>query len=189
MLENNEPLPESLPVDKLMECLAEATEHLSLEYKKLRNERNNLKVAKRCLEHIISKNVKKLKYTSFDDFHFAPDNLKTPELCLKAVEKDWLSLQDVPENLRTEEICLAALLHNDDALLNAIDWVPKKLITQEFCKKFVTSCGVALSAVPENLRTVELCLEACKAYPYNKTAVPENIKEEVDKLLQQSLHS
>lgn len=175
------------PIAVLPDGLADIIDYLLKENFKLRVECKQLKSDKKILERIISRNVKKIKYTGLDDFHCTPDYLKTPELCLTAVKRDWRNLEAVPENLRTTEMCLAAVLHSEDALgaIMGWNWVPNHLITVEFCRAFATSCGGALKFVPENLKTVELCFEACKAYPYNKNWVPESMKLEVEKLLEE----
>ncbi len=173
------------PLAVLPSGLADIIDYLLKENSKLRTERKDLINRKEGLERIIKRNVKTVKYSGLDDFYCTPDNLKTPELCLTAVKKDWHNLEAVPENLRTTEICLAAILHSLDGLEFAMsrNLVPKDLITPEFCRTFATSCGSALRWVPENLKTVELCFEAVKAYPYNGNWVPENMKPEVEKLL------
>jgi len=173
------------PLEVLPSGLADIIDYLLKENSKLRKECQNLLSSKEGLERIIKRNVKSVKYSGLDDFYNTPNNLKTPELCLTAVKRDWRNLEAVPENLRTTEICLAAVLQSDDGLAEAMsrNLVPKDLITPEFCRTFATSCGGALKWVPENLKTVELCFEACKAYPYNRNWVPESIKPEVEKLL------
>ena len=40
---------------------------------------------------------------------YVPDNLKTREMCEKAVEKGLWSLKDVPDNLKTREMCEKAV--------------------------------------------------------------------------------
>ncbi|MDR2583674.1 MAG: hypothetical protein LBC75_09360 [Fibromonadaceae bacterium] len=173
------------PLYVLPNGLADIIDYLLKENSKLRIERKDLISRKEGLERIIKRNVKNVKYSGLNDFYCTPENLKTSELCLTAVKKDWRNLEAVPENLRTTEMCLAAVLQSDDALgsIMSLNLVPKDLITPEFCKAFVTSCGDALSRVPENLKTVELCFEACKAYPYNRNWVPESMRLEVEKLL------
>jgi hypothetical protein len=42
---------------------------------------------------------------------FVPEKLKTPELCLAAVEKDGKAMKYLPEDLKTAEMCFEAVKH------------------------------------------------------------------------------
>jgi hypothetical protein len=54
---------------------------------------------------------------------YVPEDMKTPELCLIAVQKNGWMLQCVPEHVQTDEIIAAALQNNPDA----IQFVKKRL--------------------------------------------------------------
>ena len=41
-----------------------------------------------------------------------PEQMKTPELCLAAVQEDGWSLRYVPEHLMTPELCRIAMQHS-----------------------------------------------------------------------------
>jgi hypothetical protein len=49
-------------------------------------------------------------------FQDVPDALKTPELCLVAVQNEGEALEYVPEALKTPELCLAAVQNDGKAL-------------------------------------------------------------------------
>jgi hypothetical protein len=44
-----------------------------------------------------------------------PEELKTPELCLIAVQADGRALERVPEKLKTAELCMIAILNGGPA--------------------------------------------------------------------------
>ena len=85
-----------------------------------------------------------------------PETLKTPGLCLAAVQNDGEVLQFVPKALKTPGLCLAAVQNHGYALQD----VPKALKTPELCLAAVQNKGWALQYVPEDLKTPELCLAA-----------------------------
>ncbi|GHV85216.1 hypothetical protein AGMMS50230_08240 [Spirochaetia bacterium] len=107
-----------------------------------------------------------------DALQYVPEELKTAELCLDAVRGSGSgnALRYVPEELKTAELCLVALRWSGDALR----YVPEELKTAELCFVAV-HCGNALRYVPEELKTAELCLGALRcgnALRY----VPEKLK-------------
>ena len=77
-----------------------------------------------------------------------PDELKTEELCLAAVQQNGKTLQFVPDALKTEELCLAAV-QNDGV---AIQFVPDGLITESLCIAAARKTSYALEFVPDALR-------------------------------------
>ncbi|MDR1905095.1 MAG: DUF4116 domain-containing protein [Treponema sp.] len=96
-------------------------------------------------------------------FEYVPDEYKTTEMCLFAVEYDvysggWVSenayytytvpeLSYVPDALKTEELCLAAVKQN----WHALEFVPDTLKTGEMCRIAVLACGNAQQYVPKSL--------------------------------------
>ena len=93
-----------------------------------------------------------------DYLYYAPEDLRTLELCLEAVRSNGGALHYVPEALRTAELCLEAVKNYGKAL----GYTPKSLITPELCLVAVRSSGGALSYIPKSLITPELCLEAIR---------------------------
>ena len=61
-----------------------------------------------------------------------PKELRTPEICMKAVKSKGLALWNVPEELKTPEMCIEA----------------------------VKSCGAALKCVPSEMRTIYTYIES-----------------------------
>lgn len=96
-------------------------------------------------------------------FKHVPDEYKTTEMCLFAVEHDgysggWISenayylnavpkLSYVPDALKTEELCLTAVKQN----WHALEFVPDTLKTGEMCRIAVLACGCAQQYVPKSL--------------------------------------
>jgi hypothetical protein len=88
----------------------------------------------------------------FDILSHIPDELKTEEICYKAVKKNECNLEGVPEHLQTERICLVAIRKScyalrhvkkpTPAIYNAMadsyssSWVaenvPEEYLTEEF---------------------------------------------------------
>jgi len=77
-----------------------------------------------------------------------PDELKTEELCLAAVQQNGKTLEFVPGALKTEALCLIAV--QQDGV--AIQFVPSELITEELCIAAVRNVSYALDFVPDALR-------------------------------------
>jgi len=80
--------------------------------------------------------------------HYLPDELKTEEICLAAVQQNGKTLEFVPGALKTEALCLAAV--QQDGV--AIKFVPNELITEELCIAAVRNVSYALEYVPDALR-------------------------------------
>jgi len=103
-----------------------------------------------------------------------PLELRTAEVCFKAVCIDDDALQFVPENLR-EDIKARIDAITEEQWLNELLWysgnhylkLPKKLLTPEFCRAMVERNGNTIDLVPEELKTAELKAIAEK----NKDAV------------------
>lgn len=58
-----------------------------------------------------------------DVFEYVPEELKTPDFYLAAVQYDGMALEYMPEKLKTLELCLIAVRNDEEAL----EFVPKKL--------------------------------------------------------------
>jgi len=92
-----------------------------------------------------------------------PVELRTANVCFKAVCIDDDALQFVPENLR-EEIKARKDAITEEQWLNELLWysgnhylkLPKKLLTPEFCRAMVERNGNTIKLVPEELTTPEL---------------------------------
>ena len=79
---------------------------------------------------------------------------QTPEICMKAVERNGNALKYVLH--QTPEICIAAV--NRDS--RAIKYVHNK--TPEIYLEFVKNYGMLLSGIEEQYQTDEICLAAVK---------------------------
>ena len=105
---------------------------------------------------------------------YVPEEFKTPEVCLAAVQNDGEALEYVPEELKTPELCLIAVQKYRQALRH----VPEKLKTAELCLLAVQSDvgGPGIAYVPEALQTEELCLLAIRNDCLAFQDIPEKLK-------------
>src|SRR3990167_3772177 len=84
---------------------------------------------------------------------FVPNDLRTEELCKLAVQKNGLTLEFVPQDLKTKELCKLAINQNPYSL----QFVSRCLMTKELCELAIHKNGLSLRYVPEDLKTKELC--------------------------------
>ncbi len=84
-----------------------------------------------------------------------PPALKTPEVCLAAVEENSEALEHVPLELKTEKLCMLAVA-KDGA---SIRFVPDDLKTELICQKAVKHTYLAILHIPKHLH--QLALEDC----------------------------
>ena len=103
-----------------------------------------------------------------DALRFVPGSLLTPELCLAAVRNECL-LCLVPEDRRSADLCLAAVQADQFALKS----VPRELRTPKLYLAAVQSFGCALKYVPEEFKTEALCAEAVRQHPASLEHMPE----------------
>lgn len=68
--------------------------------------------------------------------------MKTPEICLTAVQYNGNALRFIPDSLKTPELCLEAL--------EAVQGY----------KSYQFYISGTLRYIPDNLKTIEVCLEA-----------------------------
>ena len=92
------------------------------------------------------------------------------------------ALYHVPNELRTPEICLAAVQHYGYELLYVPNEPNNRIMTPELCLVAVRHDAWALYFVPNELRTLEICVAAVQ---HNRVAlqyVPTNMQEEVRRI-------
>jgi hypothetical protein len=87
---------------------------------------------------------------------FVPEEMRTEQLCRRAVEKNGRALRHVPEKLRSREICNLAIQTRGLAL----EYVPEQFKTPEMCQQAVEDQSRALEFVPDKVRTPELYITA-----------------------------
>jgi hypothetical protein len=107
-----------------------------------------------------------------DALLFVPIELKTPEICLAAVQQNGDVLSFVPMELRTPELCMIAVQQYGYAL----QYIPIALRTSEIYLAAVRQNGGALRYVPEKLRTPEICLAAVQQYGHAIQFIPEKLR-------------
>ena len=119
---------------------------------------------------------------------YVPDDLKTQEMCVKAVEKDVFTLQFISDHLKTQEMCneavdieplLLVYVPNCYKMLGmcykaicrepyTLMYVPGDIMTQEMCKgQYVenhTQCGTFLITLGRRKWMIRLCLLYCRLY-------------------------
>jgi len=108
---------------------------------------------------------------------FVPEQLRTPQLCLKAVRSNGLALCFVPEEQQTHQIVMAAVTNEGAALEYA---VPEFQNDPDICEKAVESNGEALEFVPEHLCTKPLVLSALAQTLDSLDYVPEALVNDRD---------
>lgn len=89
--------------------------------------------------------------------------LRTPELCMIAVEQEGHAIKFVPPALRTPEIVNAAASQNGFVL----GYLTAPEMTQEALLCAVRRNGHAIKYVPKELRTVQICQEAVAQNPHS----------------------
>jgi len=88
-----------------------------------------------------------------------PEKVMTAAFCLAAMKTGYFSPAQVPKKLwKDEAFCLAAVKQ----MAGALQYLPKKLITEAICIAAVEQDISALKYVPEKLKTEALCIAAAK---------------------------
>jgi len=105
---------------------------------------------------------------------FIPKQLKTQEMCDKAVKYNIQLLKYVPEQFRTQEMCNKAIGKNPWTL----ELVPEQFKTQEMYNKVVGKYPWALELVPEQFKTQKMCSEAVEFSIQFLKYVPDHLKTE-----------
>jgi hypothetical protein len=103
-----------------------------------------------------------------DFFKFVPTRMKTPEMCLTAVNHNPMNFYFVPKELRTPDICALAVKVNP----SLICYVPHELRTLDMCTAVLIQNPSLLQHVPDKLKTPEMCLTAVRHSPFNIAVVP-----------------
>jgi len=93
-----------------------------------------------------------------------PVELRTANVCFKAVYTDDAALQFVPENLREEVKARKDAITEEQWLYELTNYyngnhylkLPEKLLKAEFCRTMVELNGYTIDLVPEELKTPEL---------------------------------
>jgi hypothetical protein len=113
-------------------------------------------------------NIKKFGAVGFSH---VPEDHKTAELCLAAVQQEGWALQYVPERLKTAGLCLTAVKQSYQAL----KYVPPAYKTVELLIAAAQQYGGVLRDVPEELKTVELCLASVRQDSWMLEYVPKTL--------------
>ena len=88
------------------------------------------------------------------DLRFVPKSLRSPELCMAAVQSRGLALGYVPEEIRSEEMCRAAVRSDPLALRHC------RFVDEAMCMDSVIRDGKSLVGVPKRLLTKAICVTA-----------------------------
>lgn len=100
---------------------------------------------------------------------FVPEDRRTHDVCVAALEFDFLQFEYVPVGVQTSAMCLDAVIDNGMVL----SLVRGDLLRSEMYTAAVRSCWRALQNVPENERTDALCLCAVQQSAFAIEYVPE----------------
>ncbi len=110
---------------------------------------------------------------------FAPEDRRTPELCLEAVGSSGWNMQFVPETLKTKEMCLESVRQDGMALV----FIARDDRTSELCMEAVCHGGNAVD-VPERIWTVDMAKAAVArngdALHFVPNAIAEAVKDSED---------
>lgn len=90
-----------------------------------------------------------------DDVHLFPEKFLTPELIETAIQSGG-RIKQFPEEYINRELCLLAMKRNGLGL----NEVPKRFMDYEICLEAVKQNGAALNDVPDRFLTKELCVLA-----------------------------
>lgn len=85
-----------------------------------------------------------------------PEDLRTPEIYMAAVQRKGNFIRYVPDGTRTHAMNLAAVRQCGEAIY----YIPKAEHTFDIYLELVTYHGYELKRVPHDLRTIELCRPA-----------------------------
>lgn len=138
--------------------------------------KNSIKSSSKGNQGITDASIKALSYAAVEknglNLQFVPNELRTLELCLMAIQQDVRAFEFVPPKIKTPEFCMILFQQSGYADWSALEFVPEELKTSKLCNRAIQQSGCALEFVPEELKTPELCLMAIEAscYPYNEYA-------------------
>ena len=90
--------------------------------------------------------------------HYGPVRLRTQEMCEKDVEKDPYQLGDFSDCFKTKRLCEKAVEDKPGAL----EYVSDHFKTEEMCEKAVEDELEALEYVPDHFKTEEMCEKLLK---------------------------
>ena len=126
------------------------------------------------------------------NLRFAPDLLKTQEMCddavlmdtgMNFVTSDGLLLRlpsvlfcFIPYHLKIEKMCDKVIEKN----LWALESVPDRLLTQEMCDIAVRMEPWSLRIIPDNFKSQEMCDAAVACYPNTLKNLPDWFVREQD---------
>jgi hypothetical protein len=94
------------------------------------------------------------------NFQEIPDYIKTPEMCLYAVQRESYLLGYVPDDMKTRELFLIALQNCGEDL--DLSFISNDMNTSELYLEVVKKFGCALEWIPDSQKNIELCLTAVK---------------------------
>jgi len=108
------------------------------------------------------------------NLHLIPYDLRTEEVCKKAMILANGHVSGIPEKLVTRDM-FEFLLENNFLGYNVAVSFSKFIQTEEEALALVESAYSCLEHIPEDMRTKKVCLAASKQSRYNYSHVPEDI--------------
>lgn len=104
---------------------------------------------------------------------FVPAEMRTYEIYLAAVKRDYYAFLEVPNSFQTPEMCLAAVTGNGCG----IKYIPDAKCTMEVRMAAVKQNGMALEVMRSHHKTPEICLIAVRDCGANALKhVPEEMR-------------
>ena len=93
-------------------------------------------------------------------FDCVPIEMRTPQVCLAAVQQNGYAIRFLTEAQRSPEVCLAAVRHDG----RAIEHLTEAQRTPEICLAAVSGWGDAIRFLTEAQRSPEVCLAAVQQF-------------------------
>lgn len=90
-----------------------------------------------------------------------PEELITEELCLIAIENNYIAMRYVPKKIKNKRFCLKAITINEEC----IRFFPSEYIDDKMAMNLITKDGKNIRYIDEKKKTKELCLKAFENNP------------------------
>lgn len=104
-----------------------------------------------------------------------PEQYRTYNTYIKAVQKNGLALKHVPVEHMTNELCELAIKQNGFAFR----YLPEHMQTEDFALMAIKQNGLVLSIIPEELHSYEMYVHAVNNNSEAIDYVPDEIKHDV----------
>ena len=104
-----------------------------------------------------------------------PEQYRTYNTYLKAVQQNGLSLKHVPDEHMTPELCELAVKQNGFAFR----YLPKNMQTEDFALMAVKQNGLVISIIPEELHSYDMYIHAVNGNSEAIDYIPDDMKHDI----------